>query len=316
MRSNRNIIIDCDPGTDDALALALASVYMKENIICLLSSYGNAALDNTHRNLLGIADMLGMKPPIVRGFSCPMGKSEFAATDYHGENGLCGITLPVSSVHAESDNCVDRVYELMKTNRKVTYVVLGPLTNLAALLSRYPNVVDMIDEVVMMGGGLQIGNTFCGAEYNFSLDPAADHTVLSSPVRKVLATLDLTHSLAFSAAEVEQIVGSARSDCICDSASPCSVMAEIFCRNLESSVNHGNQGAIIHDAAVIAYLLNPHACVIEANLLQCDDKGRLFEAQDGAAAERIKEMDKNYLKNLLKETFQALRNRTSEQAER
>lgn len=315
MKSDRNIIIDCDPGTDDALALALASVYMKENIICLFSSYGNAALDNTHRNLLGLADLLGIRTTVLRGFSCPAGKSEFVATDYHGENGLCGITLPVPSAHIEHDNCVDKVYELIKTNRKVTYVVLGPLTNLAELLSGYPHVIDMIDEVVIMGGGLQIGNTSCGAEYNFSLDPPSDYTVLNSPVRKVLATLDLTHSLAFSASEVEQIVGSSRSDSLCAPPFPYSIMSEIFYRNLESSINHGNNGAIIHDAATIAYLLSPRECVIETNRLQCDDKGRLVEAQDGAPAERIKRMDKNYLKNLLKGTFQALRNKTSEQIE-
>ncbi len=155
----KNIIIDCDPGTDDALALLLASVYGKERVLCLVSTYGNVPVRYTHSNLEALADLLGMGDvPVLRGADCPMGKDCFSATDYHGGNGLLGITLcELTDAECESDG-TEKLYEMIRGREKVIYVALGPLTNLALLLRRYPEAAEHIAEVIIMGGGIEIGN--------------------------------------------------------------------------------------------------------------------------------------------------------------
>lgn len=308
MSLGRKIIIDCDPGTDDALALALAAFCMKQDVACLLSSYGNAPLTDTDRNLRGLAEALGFSCPVLRGLAYPAGKSEFSGTDYHGKNGLCGIVLPVSRENPEPTNAADgieAVYSILRENRGAIYVALGPLTNLATLLSVHPDVCDQIERAVIMGGGLEFGNTPCGAEYNFSLDPVSDRIVLQSALKKTLVTLDLTHTLAFSEVETLEIIGDGWTDA--PETSPYRVMAELFLGNLRSSLAHGNAGAIIHDAATVAWLYDSQACDMEVCSLICDDEGRLQKTKDGFPAERIARMEKNYMKGLLEETFHRLK---------
>lgn len=307
MRSDRKIIIDCDPGTDDALALALAAFCMKQDVARLLSSYGNAPLTDTDRNLRGLAEAFGFSCPVLRGSAYPAGKSEFSGTDYHGENGLCGIVLPVSRENPEQTRAdwAEEVYSILRENRGAIYVALGPLTNLATLLSVHPDVCDWIERAVIMGGGLAFGNTPCGAEYNFSLDPVSDRIVLQSALKKTLVTLDLTHTLAFSEAETLEIIGDGWTDA--PETSPYRVAAALFLGNLRSSLAHGNAGAIIHDAATVAWLYDSRACDMETCSLVCDDVGRLRKTREGFSVERIARMDKNYMKELLGETFRWLK---------
>ncbi len=299
------IIIDCDPGTDDAIALALASVLMKSRIIGMISSYGNTILSNTHRNLVDIAELLNIDSTIFYGSAHPIDKPEFVVTDYHGDNGLCGIKLHSNIKLSENKIPFDMVYNLIRKNKKVVYIATGPLTNLATLITNHPDITDMIEKVVIMGGGLKIGNTPCGAEYNFSLDPTANNIVLKSCVEKVLITLDLTHTLSLSEPEIEELVGSHRLD-YTNNVSPYQVMAEILYRNLYSSLAHGNDGAIIHDAATIAYLNAPEKCTICEIPLKCDGNGCLSISEDGSIVKFVESLDKSYLMSTFKKIFAKL----------
>ncbi len=305
---DRKIVIDCDPGTDDALALLLVSVYLRERVLCLFSTYGNAALSHTHSNLLGLSHLLGLEGvPVVCGASCPLGKTGFVPTDYHGKNGLCGIELGISADVENSDG-VDDVYDLIRENGRVVYIALGPLTNLARLLICHPDAVSMIDEVIIMGGGFAVGNTEWGAEYNFSLDPAAVSVVLGSSLKKVLAVLDFTHTLAFSEAEVEAIVGVAEESLQNDVRSAFDMMGRLFYRNLESSLRNGNEGAIIHDGAAVAYLCCRDDCTMEVKRVGWDHVGRLFESESGQKMNVIGVMPKEALAERLWNAFLSVKN--------
>lgn len=299
------IIIDCDPGTDDAIALALASVLMKSRIIGMISSYGNTVLSNTHRNLVDIAGLLNIDCTIFYGSAHPIDKPEFTVTDYHGNNGLCGIKLHSDVKLSENEIPFDRVYDLIRKNKKVVYIATGPLTNLATLITNHPDITDMIEKVVIMGGGLNIGNTPCGAEYNFSLDSIANNIVLKASVEKVLITLDLTHTLSLSEPEIDKLVGPNRFD-DSDNMSPYRVMAEIMYRNLFSSLAHGNDGAIIHDAATIAFLKAPEKCTICEIPLKCDANGCLSISEDGSMVKLVESLDKSYLMSTFKKVFAKL----------
>lgn len=304
---DRKIIIDCDPGTDDALALFLASAYLRERVICLFSTYGNTVLSHTHANLTGLASLLGLGDiPVVKGASAPMGKDGFHPTDYHGENGLCGIVLPPTSVK-ESGEGADAVYELIRDHGKAVYVALGPLTNLAELLTRHPDAVEYLDEVVIMGGGFVLGNTDCGAEYNFSLDPHAVSVVLSSPVKKTLVPLDLTHTLEFSEGDLAETVGLSRRELCEDSASVRHVLGRIFYANLDTALKNGHVGAIVHDAAAVACLCGGIAYSAEVKKVASDGFGRLFADEAGADLRVVTEMSKNGLTALMKRAFLLLK---------
>ncbi len=305
---HRKIVLDCDPGTDDALALLLASVYLKERLLCLVSTYGNVPLCRTHSNLKGLAALLGMgEVPVVRGVAYPLGKSDFAATDYHGENGLCGISLPILVKEDDHEDGIDRLYERICGEEKVIYAAVGPLTNLAELLRRYPDASERIECAVIMGGGIRLGNTPCGAEYNFSLDPQAVGEVLKSPLKITLVPLDFTHTLAFSEDEVAEIVGLSREELETSGESAYHTFGRIFYGNLDSSLKNGNRGAIIHDGAAVAGLCPGIFCETEENFLRSDETGRLFTESHGKIADVAVRMQKEALAMLMKEGFRRLR---------
>lgn len=307
MALDRKIMIDCDPGTDDALALLLASVYLRERLLCFVSTYGNTTLSHTHGNLLGLSALLQLDGvPVYRGAACPMGTDGFVPTDYHGENGLCGITLSCGGGTAEVEGGMDGVYRLMKEAGKVIYVALGPLTNLAQLLERYPDAAEHIAEVVIMGGGFAVGNTDSGAEYNFSLDPESIKVVLGSGVKTKLVPLDLTHTLAFDEWDIEVIVGKSRADLAGDFASPRGVLGNIFYKNLDSSLRDGNAGAIIHDGAAVALLCGGCGFAVKEMGVRSDGMGRLFADEEGRNMAVVHSMSKADLRFLMKKAFAAL----------
>lgn len=293
------IIIDCDPGTDDAFALLLASVQLRERLAGLLSCYGNSTLANTHANLVGLRGLLSLDSvPVYRGSACPMGKSAFVPTDYHGSDGLCGVVLPRTSPLADEE-ALEAVYDLIRREGKVIYLVLGPLTNLARLLLRHSDCAEMLEAAVIMGGGLGLGNTASGAEYNFSLDPAACDMVLRSPVKKVLVPLNLTHTLAFDEKEMGEMAGKG-------SGEAHGIFLELFRRNYASAIREGHGGAVIHDAATAAFLCDPTACEVREMLLWCDGAGRLHEGEAGQAVSVLTRMSKAFMKGLLAEAFRII----------
>jgi len=307
MTADRKIIIDCDPGTDDAIALLLASVYLREEILCVLSSYGNSPSENTYANLLGLAELLHFDSRrVFRGSSYPVGKDGFDATDYHGANGLCGIVLPYTPLYYRDEDGIAWVYNLMKDAGEVVYIALGPLTNLAELLERYPDAERKIGEVVIMGGGFAVGNTECGAEYNFSLDPAAVSVVFRSSVKKLLVPLDLTHTLALNRGEIEEIVGKKKGDLKDDVRLAHDVFGRILYGNLENSLKDGNEGAIIHDGAAVACLCSGCTCFCESVSVISDRFGRVFTDTCGNQVRIVKRMSKAELIGLMKKAFRSL----------
>lgn len=331
-----SLLIDTDPGTDDALALLLAAAFFRDRDVALLSSYGNTVLSHTHRNLVGLTALFRWDVPVFRGAALPLGNRPFTPTDYHGENGLCGVELPDAEKHGTADanagmeqasDGLAAAAQYLLAHPQTTYIALGPLTNLARLFTLWPDAASSLREVVIMGGGLNVSNVEGGAEYNFSMDPAAVETVLSLPLKKTLAPLDLTHTLAFSAGECGEIVeealtrGQTKGHSLKgdrqESGTPFRLMTEIFLRNLSTSLAHGNSGALIHDASTLAYLLDPTRAKTEEIALRCGEGGRLTRVSDvmtshsslspiGGRVTWIAALEKPFLRELLTEALARL----------
>ena len=161
-----------------------------------------------------------------------------------------------------------------------------------------------------MGGGIEIGNTDSHAEYNFSLDPEAVSAVLEAPMKKTLALLDFTHTLAFSEAEVRWMVGAERESLKADNTLPYSVFGRLFYGNLDSSLKNGNEGAIIHDGAAFGYLLWRDAYETAVNTVCTDEAGRLFRSTKGHSVWLMDKMDRGIFAQRIKAAFCALRKGT------
>ena len=204
-------------------------------------------------------------------------------------------------------NTVQTIYELIKKHKNVKYIAIGPLTNLALLFDRFPDAADFIDELIIMGGGFDISNVENNAEYNFGADPAAVAKVLASPVKKVIAPLDMTHKLAFSREEIEDITGVKQNDLTEDMSDVFNVFAKIFYLNYATSVKNGNEGAIIHDAATVAYLIDKSKCDVQRYKITSDEYGAVKKHSPDCVSGHdvfvINDIDRDFMKGLLRECF-------------
>jgi inosine-uridine nucleoside N-ribohydrolase len=188
-----DLILDCDPGHDDAVALAVAA--HRGRLLGVTTAAGNVGLDHTTRNALAIVQMLGIDVEVHSGAAAPLcGESVDHATHVHGENGLAGATLPESRRRVASDDAAGFLVDITRQHAGAWIVATGPLTNVAIALQRDPTLPDRIAGISIMGGGT-FGNVAALSEFNINFDPEAADIVLRCGARLVMCGLDLTHQL-------------------------------------------------------------------------------------------------------------------------
>jgi purine nucleosidase len=253
--TRRKIIIDCDPGQDDAVMLLLALACPDElDVLGITTVAGNVPLDLTQRNtriMCEIADRTDVH--VYAGCGEPMRRELITAENVHGKTGIDGVDIYQPAMPLQDQHGVDFIIEtlLKADDNSVTLVPTGPLTNIGQAISRQPEILPRISEIVLMGGAMREGgNTSPCAEFNILVDPDAAHIVLHSGCPLTIAPLDVTHQVLVLRERVEQIrkldspVGSAVVG-----------MMEFF--NRFDSTKYGNEGAPLHDPCTIAYLLKP-----------------------------------------------------------
>lgn len=189
------ILLDTDPGIDDALALFLALASPEVHLEVVTTVSGNVPVEDTTRNALALLELAGRPDiPVARGCACPLLGSPATATQVHGDNGLGGIDLPGAQRQPLEKHAVDVIIEtVLSAPGEITLVAIGPLTNIALALRCEPRLARMVREVVIMGGALRVpGNITPSAEFNIYVDPYAAQIVLHAgwPIR--LVTLDTT----------------------------------------------------------------------------------------------------------------------------
>lgn len=248
------IIIDTDPGQDDAAAIMLALASPELELLGITAVAGNVPLALTGRNVRIVTEICGRGDVAVyAGAERPIARKLVTAEHVHGKTGLDGIDLfeparPLESVHA-----VDFIIETLRTEPagSVTLCPLGPLTNIAMVLERAPDVVDRIKQIVLMGGGFfEGGNITPSAEFNIYVDPEAAKIVFGAGIPLTMMPLDVTHKVLTTKARVERLRanGNRASVAMAD-------MLEFFERFDEEK--YGTDGGPLHDPTVIAWLLDP-----------------------------------------------------------
>ncbi|MCZ7462737.1 MULTISPECIES: nucleoside hydrolase [Rhizobium/Agrobacterium group] len=255
MAERRKIIIDTDPGQDDAAAIMLAFASPDEiDILGLCAVAGNVPLKLTSRNIRIICELCGRTDiPVYEGAEKPLVRKPITAEHVHGSTGLDGPVLDEPTMEAQKQHAVDFIIETLMREPAgtVTLCTLGALTNVALALLKAPEIADRIQELVMMGGGFfEGGNITPAAEFNIYVDPQAADIVFRAGIPVVMMPLDVTHKLLTTKARVSRIrdIGTRPAIAMAE-------MLEFFERfDIEK---YGSDGGPLHDPSVIAYLIKP-----------------------------------------------------------
>lgn len=200
------VIIDCDPGTDDIFALMLARNIKCFDVKAITAVAGNVELKHTANNALCLSDFLDWNIPVAEGAELPLCGQLNTAALVHGANGMQGYTLPVAKKQFAGIPAWDLIYNIaLKENGKLEIIAIGPLTNIATTILKYPQIKHLISKITVMGGGFMFGNTTSASEFNISVDPLAAQIVLESGIPVYLCPLDVTYKAYITENEIQHI---------------------------------------------------------------------------------------------------------------
>ena len=255
MRTPRKIIIDTDPGQDDAVAILLALASPAEiDVIGITAVAGNVPLPLTHKNARIICELAGKTGvPVYAGCDRPLAHTLVTAEHVHGKTGLDGPNLPDPQMQLTDGHAVDYIIDTLRNEPAgtITLCPIGPLTNIATAFQKAPDIVERVQEIILMGGAyFEVGNITPAAEFNIYVDPEAADIVFKSGAPIVVMPLDVTHKV---------LVTKARNDAFRNIGTPVGIavakMTEFFERF--DKEKYGSEGAPLHDPCVTAYLIKP-----------------------------------------------------------
>ena len=251
----RKIIIDTDPGQDDAVAILLALASPEElEVLGIVAVAGNVGLDHNSTNARKIVELSGRTDiPVYAGCARPMRRHLVTAEHVHGETGLNGPELPDPTIPLQPGHGVDWIIDTLMAAPPgtITLCTLGPLTNIGMALVKQPAIAERIQEIVMMGGAyFEVGNITPAAEFNIYVDPEAADVVLRSGVPITMLPLDVTHQVLSTPERLAALrgLGNRTGFAVYEMLS----FSESF-----DMQKYGWPGAPLHDPTVIAYLLQP-----------------------------------------------------------
>lgn len=251
--SRTKIILDCDPGHDDAVALLLAGKAPEIELLGVSVVAGNQTLEKTGYNALELCQYLGLKVPVAFGAGRPLVKEPMICPAIHGESGLDGFPFSPLTYEKDPRKAEDLIIDLCLANQGVVLVPTGPLTNLAKALIKEPRIKSHIQKIVLMGGSMGAGNVTPAAEFNIYVDPEAAAAVFSSGLPVYMNGLDVTHQVIVTD-EVIKRMGKAQ-----NRASALFVeLMEVYNANQKKTFAFP-LGGPLHDPVTIVSLLDPSA---------------------------------------------------------
>ncbi|MBY4797051.1 nucleoside hydrolase [Collinsella sp. AGMB00827] len=250
----KKVILDCDPGHDDAFAIMLVAQHL--DVLGITTIGGNCSLENVTRNAIhvleaiGKADAIGVYP----GHSCPMVAPLVTAPNFHGETGLDGPIFPEATHVASTMHGVDFIVDTVMNTDDVTLIATGPLTNIAAAINREPQVAERVKEICIMGGSVTFGNWTPAAEFNIYVDPEAASRVFNSGAHIKMTGINVTRQCCIGLEHVEQFrkIGT-------HAAVLAAELTDFF---IEQDIKAGEPPiACMHDACAAAWIIEPSLIV-------------------------------------------------------
>ena len=247
------VILDCDPGHDDAIALILALASPELDVLAVTTSAGNQTPDKTLNNALRILTLLGRDDiPVAAGAPKPLARELIIADNVHGESGLDGPKLPDPAFAPQAMTGIELMARCLRESAEpVTLVPTGPLTNIALLLAAHPELKPRIARIVLMGGAAGAGNWTPAAEFNIYVDPEAADMVFKSGIPITMCGLDVTHEARVMDEDIERVRA------ITNPVAQCVAGLLDFFMIYHRDPKWGFAGAPLHDPCTIAWLLAP-----------------------------------------------------------
>lgn len=249
----RRIILDCDPGHDDAIAMLLAHGNPNIELLAVTTVVGNQTLEKVSYNALAIAEIANIKGvPFAKGAERPLVREVEIAPSIHGDSGLDGPVLPKPSFKHEDKHAVQLIIDLIMSHpeKTITLVPTGGLTNIALAARLEPRIIERVKEVVLMGGGYHTGNWSAVAEFNIKIDPEAAHIVFNAGWKVTMVGLDLTHQALATPDIIERIqeIGTKPAQFVVE-------LLDFFGKMYKQA--QGFDAPPVHDACAVAYVIDP-----------------------------------------------------------
>lgn len=260
------VILDGDPGHDDAIGWMLAKASPAMEILAVTSCAGNQTIEKTTRNALRVCTLLGIDAPVAMGRPRPLLADPITAGNIHGQTGLDGPALPEPAMEMSPLGAVELMAQVLRRSKTpVTIISTGPQTNVAALLLAHPELKEKIARISLMGGGIAYGNWTPAAEFNILVDPEAADAVFSSGIPVQMCGLDVTEQALIYPEDFERIraVGNQVARVVAD-------WLEFFYQFHRSI---GYAGAPVHDPCAVASLLHPELFTIRDIYVQVETTG-------------------------------------------
>lgn len=261
------IILDCDPGHDDAIAILLAAHHPEIELLAITTVAGNQSVEKTTHNALKVCTLANIRDvPIAMGMNRPLVRPARHAADIHGESGMDGPHIPEPDIELAPQHAVDLLVELLiKAEGDITLVATGPLTNLAAAMRREPAILPKIKAISLMGGAIGLGNVTPAAEFNIHTDPEAAAIVFNCGRPITMCPLEVTHQ----ALATEAVTGRLR-----DAGRPVATFAAellVFFADTYRQV-FGFPTAPVHDPCAVAAVVDPS--IIRAHTMRVEIETR------------------------------------------
>jgi len=247
----KKVLIDCDPGHDDMIALMLACASDKLEVLGVTTVAGNQEGEKTFNNALKILTLIDRKDvPVARGFDKPILRELVTAPEIHGVSGLDGADLPIPEVRPSNLHAVDFIINaLLESDEKLYLIPTGPLTNIGVALLREPRIKEKIERIVLMGGAAFDSNITPAAEFNIYVDPEAAKIVFESGLPLTMVGLDVTNKAIFSFKDIDRLEKF--------NGKVSKVVAPLL--RFFAKANHeffGFKGAPLHDPLAVSYIID------------------------------------------------------------
>lgn len=266
----KKIILDCDPGHDDMIAIMLASTSKEIELLGVTTVAGNQTGDKTFENALRVLTLIKRYDvKVARGFDKPILRELVTAPKIHGKSGLDGANLPEPKIEPLKIHAVDFIIDTILSSKEKIYLVpTGPLTNIAISLIKEPKIKENIEKIVLMGGAIYDSNITPASEFNIFVDPEAAKIVFNSNVPIVMVGLDVTNRAQLSFEDIEKIEKM--------NGKVSSVVGPLlrFFANANREF-FGFNGAPIHDALTVAYLIDENILKLKDYFVDIETQGEL-----------------------------------------
>ena len=260
------VIIDCDPGLDDVIALIMAFSNEKLDVLGVTVVAGNQTLKKVGDNALKVLSYIGANVPVALGSEFPLVKTLITAGEVHGEDGIGGVVLPDSNLKLSSLHAIDLIAKLVKeSKKKITLIATGPLTNISLFLRRYPELKEKIERISLMGGSVGFGNITPAAEFNIFIDPEAADIVFKSGIPITMVGLNATQKAVINLDDINRIKVQ---------GGKVAILVSDMLRNLMKYHSlEGFQGCYLHDPVAVCAVTNPEILTLENLNVEIELKG-------------------------------------------